>query len=392
VVLSTPSGRRGRAHLLGRIASVVALLVVVAAQGAVAQRSDDVVVRIPAAQDSRGWFGFSFRVKRTDEPGARAADVVAVESVVQGSPAARGGLRGGDVLLLLAGRAVSRDWMDGVARNVRAGDTLHVRVRRDGDVRDLALVAARRPHAVYMVRDQGVVRPYLSDSLQLRVRMTFDSIRANLGEVRLSVGDGAPGATAELIIRDAVGEERRIRVPQAEAEVVLRNLRAALNRQRALAPTEVRIERLRQGAEELRWVLEDLERVRQDSRPDTSRIWMQRQPDSTFVFRAAPAARRGVSVMGNAGLGVAGAEFVLLKPEMSPYFGVDTGLLVVRVGVGTPAHRAGLLAGDVVISAAGRRPGSVADLSAALAAASGDGLPIEVIRKQTRRLLRIPGP
>ncbi|MEN8374221.1 MAG: PDZ domain-containing protein [Gemmatimonadota bacterium] len=392
MVLSTPSSYRGHARLLGRIASAVAALVLAAAQGVVAQRSGDVVVRIPAAQDSRGWFGFSFSVERTDAPGTRAESMVAVESVVQGSPAARGGLRGGDILLLLAGRPVSRDWMDGVARGVRAGDTLHVRVRRDGGVRDLALVAARRPHAVYMVRDQGVLRPYLPDSLQLRVRMTFDSIRANLGEVRLSVGDRAPGATAELIIRDAVGEERRIRVPRAEAEVVMRNLRAALNRQRALAPTEVRIENLRQGAEELRWVLEDLERVRQESRPDTSRIWIRRGSDSAFAFRAAPPARRGLSVMVNAGLGVAGAEFVLLKPEMSPYFGVDTGLLVVRVGVGTPAHRAGLQAGDVVISAAGRRPGSVADLSAALAAASGDGLPVEVIRKQTRRRLRIPGP
>jgi S1-C subfamily serine protease len=48
---------------------------------------------------------------------------------------------------------------------------------------------------------------------------------------------------------------------------------------------------------------------------------------------------------------VAGAQLMLMTKDLSEVFGVDHGLLVLKVVPGTPAHRAGLKGGDVLLRA-----------------------------------------
>jgi serine protease Do len=91
-------------------------------------------------------------------------------------------------------------------------------------------------------------------------------------------------------------------------------------------------------------------------------------------------------------VGVAGAEFTPLAEGMRTYFGVGSGLLVIRVGPGTPAAKAGLVAGDIVTGVDGRRIRSVRDLVAALEEAGEDGLSLRVVRRNESRTIRIPGP
>ncbi len=343
-------------------------------------RSDD------AQAARRGWFGFSFRVEREIRPGRRATEAVSIESVVSGSPADRSGLRAGDVLLRIDGRAVDAGALERVARRIQAGDTLRLDVRRGSDARRLTLVAAARPDVLHVVRGAGEGRWFLADSLAVRAQTVLDSIRAHVVDVRVAVGSRDPETPTEVIIRDAVGAERRVRVRPADAEAMARNLRQALERQRESAPTRIRIEA--SNREELRALVRDLERLRRAAARQEDGLQALR--DSGFVWTR-PAPRYGIS-LSSSSLGVAGAEFVPLKPEMRSYFGVDSGLLVIDVGQGTPAARARLMPGDVVITAGGRRTRSVPELAAALAKAGEEGLTLELIRRKQRRTIRIPGP
>jgi S1-C subfamily serine protease len=91
--------------------------------------------------------------------------------------------------------------------------------------------------------------------------------------------------------------------------------------------------------------------------------------------------------------GVAGAEFVELNPGLAQYFaGVTDGLLTVRVAPATPAARARLEPGDVVVSVGGRPVQSVGELRVALlnaATSKPQEVRLEVVRKGERRELRL---
>ncbi len=345
--------------------------------------------RTQTAQGRRGWFGFSFRVSREASLGRTPTETVSVESVVSGSPADRAGLRSGDVLLRLGEYEASGRTVERAARGVHAGDTLRLRVRRGSEPRTLTLVAAARPEAVHVIRAAGDGRLYLADSLALRAQTVLDSIRANVMDIRMVVGAVESEAPTEVIIRDALGQERRLRVRQADAESLVRNLKQAIELQRESAPPRIQIESVQRSGEELRRALRELEQMRRDRAREDARLTTR--PDSFMVWRDVRPPRYGIS-MARSSLGLAGAEFSPLAPEMRSYFGVDSGLLVLNVGPGTPAARARLMPGDVVISAAGRRTRSVPELAAALARAGEDGLTLEVIRQKQRRTIRIPGP
>ena len=80
--------------------------------------------------------------------------------------------------------------------------------------------------------------------------------------------------------------------------------------------------------------------------------------------------------------GVAGAEFTELTPELAGYFqGAREGVLVLRVAPETPAARAGLVAGDVVVRAGDTATPDLRTLSRAVSAARRAELPLEVVRK-----------
>jgi Do/DeqQ family serine protease len=81
-----------------------------------------------------------------------------------------------------------------------------------------------------------------------------------------------------------------------------------------------------------------------------------------------------------------------LDPALAEAFGLDkvSGALITRVLPDTPAERAGLRRGDVLLSFAGKAVRGVRELQLLVASAPiGKGVPVEILRDQTRLSLEV---
>lgn len=89
--------------------------------------------------------------------------------------------------------------------------------------------------------------------------------------------------------------------------------------------------------------------------------------------------------------GIAGAHVETVSAGLGRALGVKQGVLVIRANPGTPAFRAGLRDGDVVISAAGRSLVRVSDLRNVLARAgeSAEAVPLVIVREGKQRELTL---
>jgi S1-C subfamily serine protease len=87
--------------------------------------------------------------------------------------------------------------------------------------------------------------------------------------------------------------------------------------------------------------------------------------------------------------GVAGAEVTELNPELASYFGTDRGLLVLRVVPNTPAAKAGLQAGDVILRVDGRTVERVRDFRTAISRASNRSADLDVVQRGRTRTMRM---
>ncbi|MBW3628748.1 MAG: PDZ domain-containing protein [Gemmatimonadetes bacterium] len=89
---------------------------------------------------------------------------------------------------------------------------------------------------------------------------------------------------------------------------------------------------------------------------------------------------------------VAGAEFTEVNAGLAEYFGTDDGVLVLKVAPETPAARAGLQAGDVVVRADGETVGAISELRRVVARAQSRDdrrVKLEVLRRSQRRELEM---
>ena len=97
----------------------------------------------------RGWLGVSVRdqpVIPGAEPGAEARRGVLVAGVERGSPAARAGLRGGDMVMAVNGERVDSSRV--LVRTVAAaapGQTVRLTVQRDGRDQEIPVQVGQRP-------------------------------------------------------------------------------------------------------------------------------------------------------------------------------------------------------------------------------------------------------
>ena len=82
---------------------------------------------------------------------------------------------------------------------------------------------------------------------------------------------------------------------------------------------------------------------------------------------------------------IAGAEIVRLNEALGETFGVKSGVLVLNVGNGTPAERAGLRGGDVIVSANGNAVAAPQALSLAVRRARDRQVSLEIIRKTRKQ-------
>jgi len=88
--------------------------------------------------------------------------------------------------------------------------------------------------------------------------------------------------------------------------------------------------------------------------------------------------------------GVLGAELEPVEGQFARYFGVSEGLLVRRVDPNSPAARAELQAGDVIVSAAGRKVRELHDLRGAIRSTPPDEkVELKVYREKSERTLTL---
>jgi predicted metalloprotease with PDZ domain len=261
----------------------------------------------------------------------RAGGVMAVRSVENPSPAQRAGVVAGDTVLRINGAAAARD---GFVRApiINPGDTVRMTLRRAQRERDVRIVAEPRPGGCAL---QSIVID--ADSMRRLMRVYIDSSLAILDTLRLP---------------------------------------------------RIHIERGDQGHLFLR---------RPDGRVDTLRMFHGELTDSALARvhgslrerEGQPLTFHWVDVGARA---IAGAEFSELTPELAAGLRLDTrtGLLVLKVAPGTPAARAGLEAGDVIVRARGQSVHSISELRAAVAAQRDQPVPLEVLRQGQRRTLTLP--
>ena len=103
--------------------------------------------------------------------------------------------------------------------------------------------------------------------------------------------------------------------------------------------------------------------------------------------QATPLPPLGVIVGSGPATATAGADMIALDETLGEPYGTDHGLLIIRVGPRTPAARAGLLKGDVLLYVDGRELRSATQLIRAVERAEKGQVRLELLRKRERKVV-----
>lgn len=298
-------------------------------------------------QERPGMIGVSFSVHVTQsdrEPEPKRQ--VLIGHVRRGSPAEAAGVDEGDVVIRINGRPAIESFRE---LELQEGETVQLRLRRGDDERDVSIVAAPRPATAetrfgIVRRGDGPMVFVGPDSMPLQaLTMRIDSLQTRLlqldgDEIRLQMDSLITlfSDSANVFIRRMPSVEFRIQGTDLEGQ---------------------------------RFMLEngviDLE--------DEAALLAERPFFMELGRRSA-----------------AGAELAEMNEGLRRYFdNVQGGALVIDVGPNTPAARAGLEAGDVIVRAGGREVNDPEDVRRALMGEEDGSVPLEVVRQGRRRELTL---
>ncbi|HEX2209662.1 MAG TPA: PDZ domain-containing protein [Longimicrobium sp.] len=315
-----------------RVAWLPLVVAALAVPGAVRAQDED--------RERPGMIGVVFQVNTTqssEQPEPRRE--VRIGEVRRGSPADEAGVQQGDVVVRINGRPAIEEFNQ-LPRELKVGDTVTLHVRRDGREREIAVVAGPRPATrVGIVRPGGREGPMVwvnTDSFQIPLEaLTFrlDSLNTRLfhldsGLVRMQMD------SLITIFRDS----SRVffqRMPEME----------------------IRME----GPEF-----------------QEGRVWGLRPGEDRPFFMEL--GRRAA----------AGAELAELNEGLARYFdGAESGALVIEVSPNSPAARAGLEPGDVIVEVGGRAVSDPEDVRRALIREEDGTVALRVVRQGRRRELTL---
>lgn len=319
-------------------------------------------------QQRRAWLGFSY------QPVSQAGDAtgVVVLEVVENSPAERAGVETGDTIVRINEIAATDAFIASLGSALSPGEQVRVEIRRDGRTRTLNVTASEPPDDLFTYAAGATVLRLDGDSIRSLMRIMVDSVFADIDTLRMPrvmvrrggrpFAFGSDTLRYDLMFRDTV-----FFGPDSLRQSVFiwssgDSLRAEFDSLR----TRLRL------IEPFRYTL-------RDSMLSGGAIFV-RPSDSTFTWRLDVSPFGVTSIGRNA---IAGAELTRLDPAMEEYFGVSEGVLVVRVPRDTPASRAGLQAGDVIVRVNGTAVSTVDALRRAVARAQEDETTrLDVIRKR----------
>jgi PDZ domain len=368
------------------IAFVSALLALVA-HGASAQQ------RVSAP--SRGWLGFSYETTtaRVDNERRQVLEVV---EIVSGSPAERAGVQVGDTVLTINDLRINDRFMESLSYSIAPGDNVRLRVRRGGRDRQLSVTAGERPADLMTEQREPFYVEINPDSIRHRMGIYLDSARIALDSMhlpRIRV-ERVPGGGAWMFTDSA-----RFRVfPDDSAWTRLRDKGIWVMPSDSLLKRELSLPFFEGRAGGFSFRTDSLMTLKLDSLGVQLRAMPRGRiyglnGDSLFTWTPGAAPRAGglsggIAVFGMRAVG--GAELTELNPGLGEYFGTDSGVLVVRVPEDTPADRAGLQPGDVIVKANGSDVGSVSELRRAIGqAGQRSTIRLEILRKKVRRTLEL---
>jgi predicted metalloprotease with PDZ domain len=306
-----------------------------------------------AAAAERGWMGvqFSWREEGDDE--------AVVAMVFPRSSAEAAGLRRGDVVLRIDGRAADSGAVDALRESLKPGGVVVLTVR-DGDrTRDVRVTATARPagealaeRVIHLRRDRdGVV---------------FDTIIT--GDVDVRVLEPMREAL-RLAEGDTAGRRRYVFRYDTEA-LKIDSLRGRMDSLRT------RVLRMEPGRA-LGFEIEMDGHAAAEERRTYERVVTGAMEEGGPLPFFLEMGRRSL----------AGAELAEMNEGLGRYFRVDDGLLVLAVSPGTPAARAGLEAGDVIVEVEGDEVHDVTAFRRAVAGAEDGDVTLDVVRQGRRREL-----
>lgn len=378
--MTTVTGRAvERARAGGRLATMTLAGLGLLAAPLVASQQIRVVGPPP------GFLGIQYQIDRTVDLERRTTTDTRywVTDVVQGGAADRAGIRAGDRVIEINGMVPSEAALMGLIRDLRAGDSVQVVIRRE-DARSMHWVIAEPRPAERVTatvwtgfgqrrdapqpertarassgqgrgvtillesdRNDGTTFTYQVESLDPEIGVPFqafvlqtprtDSLAALIREV-----------DAELRVAQRDNRSRSRRLSQRLASL-----------QNELARTsqrELRVNRLDEGG---------TVPVRLGSREPLSPLTAMQRP--YFL----------------------GAEISSVNAELGRFFGVDGGVLVNTAYPGTPAYEVGLRAGDVIVALDDERIRGITDLRSLVRGGLDSSTELALVREGERVVLQL---
>lgn len=266
-----------------------------------------------------------------------ADGAVRITDVRRGSPADHAGVRAGDEVARVNGQPATVETFEASARCLQAGDTVRLALRGQDGERQVAVVAGRRSPTAFRV----------------------ETVR------------GAPGEDPVIIVN---GDSMPI------------PLRALTFRLDSLH------ERLRElDGEEIRIRVDSMVRIFSDSMP----VFLERMPAveipaEVFAWPGDAEGARAPFFLELGRRAAAGAELAEMNEGLGRYFpNAPRGALVIEVSDDSPAARAGLQAGDVIVRAGDEDVASPEDVRRALMRDDDGRVEVEVVRQGRRRTLTL---
>lgn len=343
-----------------------------------------------------GWIGVGYELRWVQHDDACQPQVL-VDAVVQGAPADRAGLRPGDAIVALNGEPVAGGQLQWLTGRLSPGDSLRLRVARGGDVRDLLAVADDRPdRPPTVLRTDPQDIEFYSRSGAPVVTFSGDTLIAR----NLDAGTYGRSRPRGVWVVDENGrtDYRRLDSRQGTFERRVNRLLVCVDSlsttrlQPSVATRTITLQAIQERADSLRRLIAARALSQAESRP-LEIIVRPSQADTVHVVREAPF----TAVFGFddqvvfANRGIAGAEMVEMEPELAAYFrNAREGILVLSVAEGTPAHRAGLEPGDVIVAGDGRRLESLQEVRRLFTLPDASPVELRVVRHGRTRTIRIP--
>ncbi|MCI0433809.1 MAG: PDZ domain-containing protein [Gemmatimonadetes bacterium] len=364
------------------LSSTIVIALAAGAAGATAQ-----VTRVLPERSQRGWLGISYEVTTVRTNGA-ARQTLVIQEVIDDSPAQRAGVEAGDTILAVNDIRATEELMRSLSSSIAPGDEVRLRVRRDGRDQQLSVRAGQWPNDIpfeWFSPDRERFLMIDPDSLRGRVEIYLDSARRHIELMpRMRI---IPDVRVRRFFPDSVfmmpdsvrvwrspgGRGFSYIFPRDSIHVRLDSLWIPFDRN--MGAFQLRVDSL------LRMEMDTLRgRIRGFDRGE----WMVLSDSSLLT----PRGGFGIAMLGERG--IAGAELTELDPGLGEYFGTDRGVLVVRVPEGTPAHRAGLQAGDVVLRANGRDVRTIRDLRSEIQRRTPrEPVQLEILRKRARQTIEL---